>query len=67
MNIEDFKQIKYEKEDKHLQQTVGIKKPIYQKSIERWKNDMSENEKEKFKHMGGKLLIDLEYETDLNW
>ncbi len=58
---------KYEKEDKHLQQTVGVKKPIYQKSIERWKNDMDENEKEKFKHMGGKLLIDLEYETDLNW
>jgi len=58
---------KYEKDDKHLQQTIGIKKPIYQKSIERWKNDMDENEKEKFKQMGAKLLIDLKYETDLNW
>lgn len=58
---------KHEKEDKHLQQTIGIKKPIYKESIERWKNDMNENEKEKFKHMGGKLLVDLEYEKDLNW
>ncbi len=58
---------KHEKEDKHLQQTMGVKKPIYEKSIGRWKKDMNESEKEMFKHMAGKMLIDLGYETDLDW
>ena len=57
---------KYEKDEDHLQ-NIEVGKSIYEKSIGRWKKEMSEDEKERFKHMAGKLLIDLKYEEDTNW
>ena len=41
--------------------------PIYKTAIGRWKKDMNTREKELFKKMAGEMLIELEYEKDLNW
>ena len=57
---------KYEKDAKHLQ-NIEIGEPIYEKTVGRWKNDMTEKEKEMFKHMAGNILIELGYEKDLDW
>jgi protein-tyrosine sulfotransferase len=57
---------KFEKDEKHPQ-NIEIGRPIYEKSIGRWKTDMSDSEKKQFKKMAGKLLIDLGYEKDLDW
>jgi len=57
---------KFEKDEKHPQ-NIEIGRAIYEKSIARWKTDMSNGEKEKFKKMAGELLITLGYEKDLNW
>ena len=57
---------KDEKDEKHLQ-TIGVGRPIYKKSIGRWKKDMNEREKEMFKRMAGDMLIELGYEKDLDW
>lgn len=57
---------KYEKDEKHLQ-NIEVGKPIYKKTIGRWKKDMTEKEKEMFKHMAGEMLIEFGYEEDFNW
>ena len=57
---------KYEKDEDHYT-NIEVGRAIFKKSIGRWKKDMSEDEKEMFKHMAGKLLIELKYEEDMNW
>jgi len=57
---------KYEKDEKHLQ-NIEVGKPIYRKTIGRWKNDMTEKEKEMFKLMAGDVLIKFGYEEDNKW
>lgn len=48
-------------------QNVEVGKPIYQKTIGRWKNDMTPKEKKLFKKMAGNLLIKKGYEKDFDW
>jgi hypothetical protein len=57
---------KTEKTEKHLQ-NIEVGMPIYKKTIGRWHNDMSSNEKDLFKKKAGKLLIELGYEKNNNW
>jgi len=57
---------KYEKDEDHYT-NIEVGRAIFKKSIGRWKKDMSEDDKEMFKHMAGKLLIELKYEEDMNW
>jgi len=57
---------KFEKDEKHLQ-NIEVGQPLYNKSIGRWKKDMNNEEKELFKKIAGKLLIELGYEKDNNW
>jgi hypothetical protein len=57
---------KSEKDEKHLQ-NIEVGQPLYNKSIDRWKKDMTPEEKELFKKMSGELLIELGYEKDNNW
>ena len=57
---------KTEKDDKHLQ-NIEVGMPIYKKTIGRWHNDMSPNEKDLFKRKAGNLLIELGYEKDKSW
>ena len=57
---------KYEKNEKHIQ-NIEVGEPLYKKTIGRWKKDMNDIEKKMFKRMAGNLLIELNYEIDLNW
>lgn len=57
---------KFEDENKHLQ-NIEVGKPVFKKSIGRWKNDMNINEKKLFKRLAGKMLIELGYVKDFNW
>ena len=57
---------KYEQEKKHIQ-NIEVSKPIYTKTIGRWKKELSEKEKKTFKHKAGGLLTDLGYENGSNW
>jgi protein-tyrosine sulfotransferase len=57
---------KTEKDDKHLQ-NIEVGLPIYKKTIGRWHNDMSLKEKDLLKRKAGKLLIELEYEKNMDW
>lgn len=57
---------KFEKEKDHPY-TIEVGKKIYGKSVNRWKKDMTQKEKKLFKKMANPLLIDLDYEVDLDW
>ena len=57
---------KFEKDERHLQ-NIEVGMPIYNKTIDRWRNDMSLKEKDLFKRKAGELLIELGYEKDLDW
>jgi len=57
---------KYEKDEDHYA-NIEVGRSIYEKSIGRWKKDMNEDEKEMFKHMAGKLLMELKYEENMSW
>jgi hypothetical protein len=63
-NILNF--YRFENEEKHLQ-NIEVGKPVFKKSIGRWKKDMNKSEKKLFKKLAGKLLIQLGYERDNNW
>lgn len=69
----DEKVTKYfEQNDKDIRsnkivQNPGVKEPIYKKAQKRWEKEFTENDKKTFKNIGGKLLIELEYEKDNNW
>lgn len=47
--------------------TDQVSKGLYSKSIHRWKKDLTKDDKETFKEIAGKLLIDLGYENSLDW
>jgi len=57
---------KYEKDEDHYQ-NIEVGREIYQKSIGRWKRDMSKDEIELFKRMAGEQLIEINYADDMNW
>lgn len=44
-----------------------VNKKLYSSSMARWKKDLSEEQKEIIKPIIGNLLIELQYESDLNW
>ncbi len=53
----------YLREPKH----DGVNKPIYTQSTGRWKQEMSQEDKETFKEMAGDLLCDLGYASSNDW
>jgi len=57
---------KYEDEFKHPQ-NIEVGKSIYEKSVGRWKRDLSKKEIKMFKNMAGDLLIQLYYEKNNEW
>lgn len=57
---------KYEQSTAHLQ-NIEVGTALYQKSIGRWKKDMTKKEKKQFKKLAGSLLIELGYEKDTDW
>jgi hypothetical protein len=57
---------KFEKDEKHLQ-NIEVGNPIYQKTIERWKKDLTKEEQDIFKEMTDDLLIKLGYVKDTTW
>ncbi|MFO8078084.1 MAG: sulfotransferase [Thermoplasmatota archaeon] len=57
---------KFEQSTSHLQ-NIEVGTQLYQKSIGRWKKDMTEKEKKQFKNLAGRLLIELGYEKNTDW
>ncbi len=53
--------------DKDHPSNIEVGKKLYNRSVHRWKENMSSKEKKIFKKMAGELLIELGYEKDFSW